>query len=113
MYWLSHICSVISFNLVVARTLLNSHRCPGLQASTFSFGGTDMDSTVKTAKKKGTGNKATDLNGRARVMLEKDSAPAEKQPLNCAKPEETSGSSMFADRRTRQPPGGDSSILLG
>ncbi|XP_066387736.1 uncharacterized protein [Miscanthus floridulus] len=90
--------------------------------SSFSFGEADTDSTVKTAKKKGTSNKSTDLNGKA--ISERDSAPAEKQPLNRAKPKGMSGSSIFADgkapttgdhagRRTRQPPGGDSSILLG
>uniref|UniRef100_A0A804LL74 DUF4057 domain-containing protein n=1 Tax=Zea mays TaxID=4577 RepID=A0A804LL74_MAIZE len=91
--------------------------------SSFSFGKADMDSTVKTAKKKGSSNKSTDLmNGKA--ISERDSAPAGKQPLNRAKPKGLSGSSIFADgkasttgdhagRRTRQPPGGDSSILLG
>jgi len=90
--------------------------------SSFSFGEADTDSTLKTAKKKGTSNKSTDLNGKA--ISERDSAPAEKQPLNRVKPKGMSGSSIFAGgkapttgdhagRRTRQPPGGDSSILLG
>lgn len=92
--------------------------------SSFSFGEADIDNTVKTAKKKGSSNKSTDLmNGKA--ISERDSAaPAGKQPLNRAKPKGLSGSSIFADgkasttgdhagRRTRQPPGGDSSILLG
>ncbi|TKV95806.1 hypothetical protein SEVIR_9G385900v4 [Setaria viridis] len=89
--------------------------------STFSFGEADTDSTAKTAKKKGTSNKPADLNGK--VISEKDSAPAVKQPLNRAKLEETTGSSVFADgkapatgeqsgRRTRPPPGGESSISL-
>jgi hypothetical protein len=92
--------------------------------SSFSFGEADIDSTVKTAKKKGSSNLSTDLNGK--TMPKKDSASAEKQPPNRARPKGMSGSSNFADgkaststtgdhegRRTRQPPGGDSSILLG
>ncbi|KAK8445793.1 hypothetical protein SEVIR_9G385900v4 [Setaria viridis] len=100
---------------------LNNYRCPHEQVSTFSFGEADTDSTAKTAKKKGTSNKPADLNGK--VISEKDSAPAVKQPLNRAKLEETTGSSVFADgkapatgeqsgRRTRPPPGGESSISL-
>ncbi|RLN41068.1 uncharacterized protein C2845_PM01G16850 [Panicum miliaceum] len=91
------------------------------QVSTFSFGEADADSAAKMAKKKGTSNKPADLNGK--VIVEKDSAPAVKQPPNRAKLEETAGSSVSADwkapatgehagRRTRQPPGGDSSISL-
>ncbi|EER94763.1 hypothetical protein BDA96_01G375800 [Sorghum bicolor] len=90
--------------------------------SSFSFGEADTDSAVKTAKKKGSSNKSTDLNGK--TISGRDSVPAEKQALNRAKPKGMSGSSIFADgkasttgdhagRRTRQPPGGDSSILLG
>ncbi|WVZ57150.1 hypothetical protein U9M48_007574 [Paspalum notatum var. saurae] len=90
------------------------------QVSTFSFGdaAADMNSTVKTAKKKGTGNS---LNGK--VVLERDSAPAKKQPLSRSKLEDVTAGSVFADgkgpttgehagSRTRKPPGGDSSILL-
>ncbi|PUZ40866.1 hypothetical protein GQ55_9G456600 [Panicum hallii var. hallii] len=92
------------------------------QVSTFSFGEADADSAAKMAKKKGTSNKPADLNGKA--IVEKDSAPAAKQPPNRAKLEEAAGSSSVsadgkapatgehAGRRTRQPPGGDSSISL-
>ncbi|KAJ1296805.1 hypothetical protein BS78_01G330800 [Paspalum vaginatum] len=91
--------------------------------STFSFGDADMDNTVKTAKKKGTSNKPTDLDN-GKVVLERDSAPAKKQPLSRAKLEDMAAGSIFADgkqgpttgehagSRTRKPPGGDSSILL-
>ncbi|KAF8780303.1 hypothetical protein HU200_001697 [Digitaria exilis] len=91
--------------------------------STFSFGEADTDSAAKTARKKGTGKKTTDLNGKA--LLQREPAPVVK-PLNRAKLEETTGSSVvFADgkapatgeqagrRTTRQPPGGDSRISLG
>jgi len=92
------------------------------QVSTFSFGEADADIAARTAKKKGASNKPADLNGKA--MLEKDSAPAARQPPNRAKLEEAAGSSSasadgkapatgeHAGRRTRQPPGGDSSISL-
>ncbi|CAN6319783.1 unnamed protein product [Urochloa humidicola] len=91
------------------------------QVSTFSFGEADADSTPKTAKKKGTSNKPSDLNGK--VISERDSAPAVKQPLNRAKSADLNGSSVFANgkapataeqsgRRTRPPPGGESSISL-
>ncbi|CAN6300704.1 unnamed protein product, partial [Urochloa humidicola] len=91
------------------------------QVSTFSFGEADADSTPKTAKKKGTSNKPTDLNGK--VISERDSVPAVKQPLNRAKSSDLNGSSVFANgkapatgeqsgRRTRPPPGGESSISL-
>ncbi|KAF8698632.1 hypothetical protein HU200_034877 [Digitaria exilis] len=92
--------------------------------STFSFGEADTDSAAKTARKKGTGNKTTDLGGKALLQRE-PAAPVVKKPLNRAKLEETTGSSVvFADgkapatgeqagRRTRQPPGGDSRISLG
>ncbi|RLN18674.1 uncharacterized protein C2845_PM02G24490 [Panicum miliaceum] len=92
------------------------------QVSTFSFGEADADSAAKMAKKKGTSNKPADLNGKA--IVEKDSAPAAKQPPNRAKLEEAAGSSSVsadgkapatgehAGRRSRQPPGGDSSISL-
>jgi hypothetical protein len=102
-------------------TQLNIYRCSHEQVSTFSFGEADTNSTVKTAKKKATSNKSADLNGK--VISEKDSAPVVKQPLNRAKVEETAGSRVFADgkipatgeqagRRTRPPPGGESSISL-
>ncbi|CAL4922945.1 unnamed protein product [Urochloa decumbens] len=86
------------------------------QVSTFSFGEADADSTPKTAKKKGTSNRPTDLNGKG--ISEKDSAAAVKQPLNRAKSTDLNGSSVLADgkehagRRTRPPPGGESSISL-
>lgn len=89
--------------------------------STFSFGEAGTDGTVKTARNKGAGNKTADLNGK--VMLEREPAPVVKQPLNRAKLEETTGGNVFADgkapatgeqagRRTRKPPGGDTSISL-
>ncbi|CAL4939713.1 unnamed protein product [Urochloa decumbens] len=91
------------------------------QVSTFSFGEADANSTPKTAKKKGTSNRPTGLNGK--VVSEKDSAAAVKQPLNRAKSTDLNGISVFADgkapatgeqagRRTRPPPGGESSISL-
>jgi hypothetical protein len=46
------------------------------------------------AKKKGTSNKPADLNGKA--IVEKDSAPAAKQPPNRAKLEEAAGSSSVS-----------------
>jgi hypothetical protein len=103
-------------------SLLNNYHCAHGQVSTFSFGEADADSAAKMAKKKGTSNKPADLNGKA--IVEKDSAPAAKQPPNRAKLEEAAGSSSVsadgkapatgehAGRRTRQPPGGDSSISL-
>ncbi|CAL4931313.1 unnamed protein product [Urochloa decumbens] len=89
--------------------------------STFSFGEADANSTPKTAKKKGTSNRPTGLNGK--VVSEKDSAAAVKQPLNRAKSTDLNGISVFADgkapatgeqagRRIRPPPGGESSISL-
>jgi len=92
------------------------------QVSTFSFGEADADIAARTAKKKGASSKPTDVNGKA--MLEKDSVPAAKQPPNRARLEGAAGSSSasadgkapatgeHAGRRTRQPPGGDSSISL-
>ncbi|CAN6325045.1 unnamed protein product [Urochloa humidicola] len=91
--------------------------------STFSFGEADADSTPKTAKKKGTSNRPTDLNVNGKVISERDSAPAVKQPLNRAKSTDLNGNSVSADgkaletgdqagRRTRPPPGGQSNISL-
>ncbi|KAL6594039.1 hypothetical protein ACP70R_048940 [Stipagrostis hirtigluma subsp. patula] len=84
--------------------------------STFSFGEANFDSTPKTAKKI-TSNKSTDLTGKD--ILEGDSAVGSKEKhMSGAKLKEMTGSNIFADGkapprgRTRQPPGGDSSILL-
>lgn len=90
------------------------------QVSTFSFGDADVDNTVKIAKK-GASNRSTDLNGK--VMLERNSAPVKKQPLSRGKLEGRAAGNILPDgkgpttgeqagSRTRQPPGGDSSILL-
>ncbi|XP_062215448.1 uncharacterized protein LOC133916003 [Phragmites australis] len=87
--------------------------------STFSFGNANIDSTRKTAKKI-TSNKSTDLTGDANLVGDSAPASTEKQ-LSSAKLKEITGSNIFADGkaptgeragRTRQPPGGDSTISL-
>ena len=108
--------------VVAQKSLLNNYRLAHGQVSTFSFGEADADIAARTAKKKGASSKPTDVNGKA--MLEKDSVPAAKQPPNRPRLEGAAGSSSasadgkapatgeHAGRRTRQPPGGDSSISL-
>ncbi|CAL4914681.1 unnamed protein product [Urochloa decumbens] len=88
-------------------------------ASTFSFGEANIDSTPKTAKKI-TGKKVNDLSGNDIFKGDVPPASAEKH-LSTAKLKEITGSNIFADGKeptrervggNRKPPGGESSIAL-
>ncbi|ONL98585.1 hypothetical protein ZEAMMB73_Zm00001d029376 [Zea mays] len=89
------------------------------QASTFSFGDANTDSTPKTARKI-TGKKVNDLTGNDIFKGDVPPASAEKH-LSTAKLKEITGSNIFADGKepirervggNRKPPGGESSIAL-
>nr|ACN36730.1 unknown [Zea mays] len=88
-------------------------------ASTFSFGDANTDSTPKTARKI-TGKKVNDLTGNDIFKGDVPPASAEKH-LSTAKLKEITGSNIFADGKepirervggNRKPPGGESSIAL-
>lgn len=88
-------------------------------ASTFSFGDANTDSTPKTARKI-TGKKVNDLTGNDIFKGDAPPASAEKH-LSTAKLKEITGSNIFADGKepirervggNRKPPGGESSIAL-
>lgn len=93
--------------------------CLKQQASTFSFGDANTDSTPKTARKI-TGKKVNDLTGNDIFKGDAPPASAEKH-LSTAKLKEITGSNIFADGKepirervggNRKPPGGESSIAL-